>query len=265
MKAPSWARMRAVLLQEYYITIRSLEVILDLYFFSAMSVTVFGLTSIYLSKSIHGSGAYYLLLGTVLWEVVRISQYSMSVSSLWNVWSHNLSNMFVTPLSLTEYLGAQMISSVFKMLLAMAIISGLAIGLFHLDLLSIGAFNLAMFTVNLSIFAWALGLALLGLIFCFGTRIQALAWGVVFIFQPLCAAFFPVSYLPQPVRAVSLALPPTHVFEAARMALGSGTVEWSEIGWMFVLNVVWSVIGLLVFLRLVRRSRRSGQFAKNDQ
>jgi ABC-2 type transport system permease protein len=260
----SWLRITALIRQEYYITRRSLEVILDLYFFSAMAVAVFGLVSLYLARSFTGPGVYYLLLGTVLWEVVRITQYSMTVSSLWNVWSHNLSNMFVSPLSLAEYLAAQIISSTVKTLVALLLIGTLVVTLFGLDLPRLGWINLVLFFINLSIFAWSLGLALLGLIFCFGTRIQALAWGVVFLFQPLCAAFFPLSVLPRGLQVVAEALPPTHVFEAARASLASPAVNWAEAGITLALNGVYLALALAVFLWLIRRSQQSGQFAKND-
>ena len=55
--------------------------------------------------------AHYLYLGTLMWEIMRIAQYSMSLGVLWNVWSHNFSNMFITPLSMIEYVLAQMISA----------------------------------------------------------------------------------------------------------------------------------------------------------
>ena len=261
----SWLRMSGMLAQEFHITRRSLEVILDLYFFSAVAMLAFGFLTLFLVRSAHGAnGAYYLLLGATLWEVVRVTQYSMSVSSLWNVWSHNLSNIFVTPLSLGEYIVTQLIASVAKMLSVVLVIGTVVVVLFHLPLLRLGALNLFLYTLNLTMFAWALGLVLLGFIFRYGTRIQALAWGVVFIFQPLCAAFFPVSLLPRPLQYVADAFPPTHIFEAARANLAVTGTDWSQIAAAFILNLAYLALGLWVFLDLTRRSQVSGQFAKND-
>src|SRR3990167_4259508 len=105
-------RIGAVLLQEFFITKRSLEVILDLFFFSIMTVVVFGFVSLFLTGTLKTPSASYLLLGIILWEVIRINQYSISVGSLWNVWSKNLSNMFISPLSIREYIFAHMVSGV---------------------------------------------------------------------------------------------------------------------------------------------------------
>jgi ABC-2 type transport system permease protein len=257
-------RMRAILLQELYITGRSLEVICDLYFFSAMGTIAFGLVSVFVTASSPGPGGRYLLLGLVLWEILRVTQYSMSVSTLWNVWSHNLSNMFVSPISFTEYVLAHILSATAKSVTVLAVVVSVVMGLFHLDLLRMGAPTLVLAFVDLSVFAWALGLFILGLILRYGARIQALAWGTVFVFQPLCAVFFPVRVLPAGFRQLAEALPATHVFEAARTALDTGSTAWSELAWATGLGVVYLAAGLWSFFALVRRSQRAGQFAKND-
>ena len=109
-----WNRIKGILIQEFYLTRRSLEVTIDLPFFSFISVLLFGFITVFLSKSSDSVGSQYLLLGLLLWEIIRITQYSMSVEAMWNVWSRNLSNMFISPLTIWDYFIAQMISSVSK-------------------------------------------------------------------------------------------------------------------------------------------------------
>src|SRR5205807_1299908 len=106
--------IRAVLLQEVFITLRSVEVMFDLPFWSLMTVIVFGFVTKFLTQVMSQNVAQYLYMGTLMWEIVRITQYSMSVGALWNVWSRNLSNMFITPLSMAEYIIAQMLSGLIK-------------------------------------------------------------------------------------------------------------------------------------------------------
>jgi ABC-2 type transport system permease protein len=261
----SWSRIAAVLRMEYYIARRSLEVLMDMYLFSLCSVVMFGFITRYLEGALTGPRALYPMLGMVLFEVTRMTQYSMSVSSLYVVESHNFGNLFVSPLTLLEYVLAQILAATGKVLVAMAVIGVLSLVAFDLDLRDLGIANLVLFFVNLSVFAWSLGLVLLGLIFCYGVRIQALAWGVVFLFEPLCATFFPVDVLPQPLRAVALAVPATHVFDAARAALSTHVLDTGDALRMSALNGVYFAGAVAVFLWLVRRSQISGQFAKNDQ
>ena len=52
----SLKRVKAVLLEEFYITRHSLEVIVDLFLLSVMSVIVFGFFSLFLSSQCRGPG-----------------------------------------------------------------------------------------------------------------------------------------------------------------------------------------------------------------
>lgn len=257
-------RIHAILIQELYITKRSLEVIMDLFFFSLMSIIVFGYVSVFLAGAQNPIGAQYLLLGMILWEIIRITQYSMSVGSLWNIWSRNLSNMFITPLSLTEYMIAHMLSGVVKALFVFVVISLIARGVFRFDIYRIGGWNLLLYVVNLTIFSWSTGIVILGFIFRYGTRIQALAWGLIYLFQPLTAAFFPLQVLPRPLQSLAYLFPPTFVFEAARANLTDVAVQWNYVGVAFLQNVVYFLLSLWFFNYMFRRSKETGQFARNE-
>ena len=257
-------RLKAVLLQELYITRRSLEIIVDLFYTSLITVVVFGFVSGFLSGVLNPNTGSYLILGMLLWDVIRVTQYSITVGGLWNIWSHNLSNMFVAPLSMAEYLAAHLLSGLAKTAVIFMMISAIAAFGFHFQIWRVGLVNLGLFFVNLTMFAWAVGLTLLGVVFMIGTRIQALAWGAVFIFQPLTAAFFPLGVLPPAARAVAYAIPPTWVFEAARRALATPAVDWTSAGIAFGENVVFLGAGAWAFRYMWARSRRTGQFARND-
>ncbi|HLW48144.1 MAG TPA: hypothetical protein VKW09_10310 [bacterium] len=257
-------RIKAVLLQELYITRGSLEIIVDLFYTSLITVVVFGFVSGFLTGVLNPNTGSYLILGMLLWDVIRVNQYSITVGSLWNIWSHNLSNMFVAPLSLFEYVAAHMLSGLLKTLVIFGMISAIAAAWFHFEIWRVGAVNLALFFANLTIFAWAIGLVLLGIVFMIGTRIQALAWGAIFLFQPLTAAFFPLRILPAGVRAVAYGIPPTWVFEAARRALADPAVDWRAAGIAFGENLVYLGIGVWAFYLMWARSRSTGQFARND-
>jgi len=256
-------RINAILLQELYITKHSLEVIIDLFYFSVVNIVVFGFVFIFLSKG-SPQAARYLLLGMLLWEIVRITQYSMSVGSLWNVWSRNLSNMFVTPLSLKEYIVAEMVAGVIKAFLIFTVIAIISIFIFNFNVFSMGILNFSFFFINLTIFAWSVGIFILGLIFKYGTRIQALAWGSIFIFQPLTAMFFPVSILPHFLQAIAYLLPATYVFEAARESLTNPSVNFLNIAIAFGLNIFYFLLSLWFFNIMFRKSKDTGQFAKME-
>jgi ABC-2 type transport system permease protein len=258
-------RVRAVLLQEAFITGRSVEVLVDLPFWSLMTVIVFGFVTKFLSTVMNPTIAQYLYLGTLMWEIMRITQYSMSLGALWNVWSHNFSNMFISPLSMVEYVAAQMVSAVVKAVVLFGLVAAIAAFLFDFNLFNMGVGNLALSFLNLLWFAYSIGLFILGIIFRLGTRIQALAWGLVLIFQPLTAAYYPLAVMPPPLQAVARIFPPTYVFEAARAGLSTPEIHWD---WTLIAaaeNVVYFALSVWFFQYMYRRSRETGQFARNEE
>lgn len=257
-------RIKAVLLQEYFVTLRSMEVIMDIIFFPVMTIVLFGFLSTYLTGTADPLVGHSVLMGMLLWEVVFITQYSVSVGSLWNIWSRNLSNMFITPLDIKEYVFAHILSGSIKALVVFLTTSILSIFIFHFNIFQLGFLNLFLFYINLVIFALSIGIAILGIIFCFGTRIQAFAWGLLPMFQPLTAALYPVSVLPSPLKEIAYIFPPTYIFEAARASLRTGLIRWDLIATAFGINIIYLISGILFFRWMFRQSRESGQFARNE-
>lgn len=257
-------RIKALITQEIYLNRHSGEMFFDLFFFPFMNVILFGLITRFVGDIREATNAQFLLLGILLWELVAINQYSVTVSSLWSVWSHNLTNIFIAPISVAEYLTAHVVSAAIRSLAIFSLLSICTWFFFDFSILNVGLFNLFFFIINLSIFAWWIGLILLGFIFRYGTRIQAIAWGVIFLFQPLTASFFPVAVLPSAMRAVANLLPATHVFEAARQALVHHNIQWGAHALALLLNTVFLVLAWYAFQHLFRRSKQTGQFARND-
>jgi ABC-2 type transport system permease protein len=260
----SFKRILSILHQELFVTLRSLEVIMDIIFFPTMSIVLFGFLSTYLSGTGNPLIGQSVLMGMLLWEVVYITQYSVSVGSLWNIWSRNLSNLFVSPLDVREYVTAEILSGLVKAFLVFLITSFLSIFIFHFNIFQLGLINLLLFYINLVMFAISIGISILGIIFCFGTRIQAFAWGLLPMFQPLTAALYPVSVLPSPLKEISYGFPATYVFEAARYSLKTGLTRWDLLGTAFAVNIIYLILGILFFRLMFKKSRESGQFARNE-
>jgi ABC-2 type transport system permease protein len=138
----------------------------------------------------------------------------------------------------------------------------LSIPIFHFSIYTLGAGNLLLFFFSLMMFAVSLGLIILGLIFRFGTRIQAFAWGLLPIFQPFTAVFYPVSVLPEFLRPLAYALPPTYIFEAIRTSLVKPSIQWELIGMSFIGNLVYFSFALWFFNFMFNKSKEKGQFAR---
>jgi len=257
-------RIIAILKLEYFIFTRALEHIADIIVYPVVAIVVFGYLSLYLLGSVDPRVAHSILLGIVLWQVLFIVQYSIAVGALWNIWWRNLSNLFITPLSVWEFLTAVTLTSILKALLIFLLGAAVSQLLFGFSLFAVGYINLILFMLNLILFAISFGVMVTGLIFRFGTRIQALAWGSLPLLQPLTAVFYPVSVLPEPLRTIAFLFPPTYIFEAVRASLADGGIHMEFIMPAFGINAILIVLSLSFFKYMYRRARETGQFARNE-
>lgn len=257
-------RIKAIFLQELFVFIHAMEYIMDILVYPLMSVVVFGFLSLYLIGKGNPQIGQSVVMGMILWQIIFITQYSIPIGSLWNIWSRNLSNLFITPLTIKEYIFAQTISAIAKSVLVFFLNAVVCFFVFHFNIFSIGFISLLGVYINFILFAFAMGVIITGLIFRFSTRIQSLAWGFLPILQPLMAAIYPVKILPLPLQYMSYLFPPTFSFEAARFALFSHNVNWQLLGISFAENILYVILAVFFFKKMYNKSRDTGQFARNE-
>ena len=53
-------------------------------------------------------------------------------------------------------------------------------------------------------------------------------------------------------------VPASHVFEGMRAALLTGAIEWNQLGWALLLNIVWLLGTSLLFSRQFQVARTRG-------
>lgn len=256
-------RIKGILIQEFFITLRSFEVISDIIIFPGTTLILFGLLATYLAGITNITVAYSLLMGMLLWHIITIVQYSISVGSLWNIWSRNLSNMLITPISLFEYICAYTFSGILKAIIMITSSAFLIKIVFHFNIFDLGIANLGLYTFNLILFAISFGMVMLGLIFRYGTRIQAFAWGILPIVQPLTSVLYPVSVLPGPLQTIAYLMPPTYVFEALRAnVLNPHIIQWNLFTISLGENIIYFALATWFFIAMFNQSKNLGQFAR---
>jgi ABC-2 type transport system permease protein len=263
-----WPAIKAVLRQEVYVTMASWEVIFDIVIFTLANIVLFGFIANYLVQGSGSLGAQLqiqsLVVAVVFWEALRISQYSASVSSMWNIWSHNLSNMFIAPIRVTEYLIAHIIAALIKSVALMLCAIVLVAWVFHVHIMKLGLGAVLFGYLNMVIFGTAVGLVLIGLVFRHGTKIQALTWGTIFMIQPFCAVYFPVNVLPGFLQSIAYIFPATYFFEWLRALYEGVPYAQSRLLLAFAFNLVWLAAACWIFSRQLAAAKRSGQLVRND-
>ncbi len=256
-------RIQALLIRHLYLFKRSFPRIMDIVYWPVMDILVWGFLSLYIEKlNITGFNAITVLLGAVVfWDFLNQSQKSVSIAFLEEVWEKNLLNIFVTPLRLSEFLGATVLVGVVRIFLVGIVLTSLSYVFYHFNLFAFGLY-LIPFILNLFLFGWSLGIFTNAIILRFGTSAQILAFGFIILIQPFSAVFYPVSALPEWLQVVAHLLPSTYVFEGMRVVIATGSMPTSLMLSAFLANVVYLVLTLWFFARMFAYVKREGKLLK---
>jgi ABC-2 type transport system permease protein len=260
-----WHRINALLIRNLYLYKRSLPRLMDIFFWPVMDLLLWGFLTMYLNKLELGTPnlVAFLLGGIVFWGFLHASQESVSVAFLEEVWEKNFLNIFVTPLRLSEFLASTMLVGVVRLALVGTVMGAVALSLYQFNILQFGV-HFIPFTLSILLFGWIVGIFITAVIFRFGTAAQVLAFGVLFLVQPFCAVFYPVSALPEAIQWISWLLPPTYVFEGMRAVIQTGTLPAVTLGAALLANGIYLVLVLWFFYRMFARVKEKGLLLKLD-
>ncbi|XBQ17499.1 MAG: ABC transporter permease [Oceanicaulis sp.] len=253
-------RLYALVERQWVLILGSWPRMVDLVYWPLVQITVWGLIQLHVFNEVGGAGELVLaaVLGAVLlWDVTWRSQLGLSLAYMEEIWSRNLGNLLVSPLSPAELIGSLMIVSVTKTLVAMIPAVIVAAVFFGFNIFTVGL-ALPLFVLNLVAFGWSISLLAAGLVTRYGQGAQDMPWALMFGITPFCAVYYPVDVLPDFLEPVAAALPPSHIFEGLRALLNDQTFDLGALGAAAALNVVWLGGGVLLYGWLLRSARERG-------
>ena len=255
----------ALVLRYIFLYTRSPMRLVELVFWPVVDLVVWGNVTVFIqrnSSADFGGFITFILGAMILWDIMFRAQQGVAISFLEDVWTRNLLNVFVAPVRTSEYLSATFFVGFLRILVTVVVLGfiswfGYSFNIFILQ------WWLIPFFACLMVFGWSLGMISTALILRWGQAAESLAWAVPFFIQPLVAVFYPVSAIkPEWLQTVSLALPPTHVFEGMREVLSTGTFSWEKFGWAVGLNIIFMVIAGSIFAWMLTMTRRRGLLTK---
>ena len=227
-----------------------------------MQLLVWGFVTQYLGPQSASQGVLQavpgiLLTGVLLWDVLVRGELGLFLSFLEEMYSRNLGNLFVSPLRLHEFVIAQMLMSIVRVVVGSGVALLVAVTFFDLKIAQ-QALALSLCLGCLLMFGWAIGMIANGLVLRFGLGAEEIGWAVVFLIGPLSGAYYPPSVLPEFLQVVAYALPTAWAFDAMRAALIDGQIAWRALGISFVLDLVYLAIGAALFAWFVEAGRERG-------
>lgn len=248
-----------------YLYKRSLPRLMEVFYWPVLDLLVWGFISMYLAKfSSEGllpDFVAFFIGALILWDILFRSQQGLTVSFLEDMWSRNLINVFVSPITPAEYVTSLVMVCFMKLILATTVMVILAWVLYSFQIFTLG-FALIPLVCNLILMGWSMGLITTAIILRFGQEAEVLAWGVAFLFQPVSAVFYPVDILPPLIQKIAFMVPSSHVFEAMREVVATGVLPVDEMLWAFGINAVYITGAILFFSWNLKAVKVKGLLAK---
>ncbi len=168
---PAWSLRRvAALVRRYtYLLLSSWPRLAELAYWPTVQMVMWGFMTMFLEQnSSYISQAFGVLIsGVLLWDILFRGQIGLAISFMEEMWSRNLGHLFVSPLRPLELVAALTTMSLIRTLIGILPAAGLAIAFFGFSIFDLGL-SLVAFFFSLLIFAWAIGLAVSGLVLLWG-------------------------------------------------------------------------------------------------
>lgn len=256
-------RICAIVLRQFYLMRGSPARVLPLFVWIIIDMVLWGFITRYLN-SVASSGFNFVpaLLGAVVFYdfFIRVMQ-GVTLTFFEDVWSRNFLNIFATPISISEYIGGLVLSSIITSAVGLAVMLVLATAAFGLSF-SIYGIMIVPFLFVLFIFGIALGVFGCALVLRLGPASEWLIWPIPGIISPFVGVFYPLSTLPAWMHYLAYLLPPSYVFESLRTILAGGTVSWTSLLAGGCLAVIDLLLACRFFTRIHKYAVRTGLIAR---
>jgi ABC-2 type transport system permease protein len=216
-----------------------------------------------------GSGRFlvlYLVVGTLIWRYLSMIFYWITDVIGLERWEGTIEYTLMAPIRRTTHMAGQTIFAVAYSLAFTAVILGVTVLLFDLDLqhANLPGALAVMLAGSLSF----IGVGILGSILplLFPERGSQMTHVIIALLLLVSGVYYPVDVLPPALQALAVVSPATYVLDGVRLALleGAGFARlWSDIWPALILGAVAVPAGLKAFGMAERFAKRAGRLARN--
>jgi len=262
-----FSRVFAILVRYKTISFGSIPRLISIFYWPSVQILFWGFFTNFLisNSSLNTWGVLNIILSAVvLWDVLFRGQLGLTMSFLEEIWSRNLTNLFITPIKEYELVIGLILISFFRTLIGLTPAIFLANYFFKFHLFELGLY-LIFFFFNLIAIGWSIGFIVSGLVLRFGHSMEELAWAIIFILLPFSCVYYPLDSLPPIMQSISLIFPPSYVFEAMRKVLIENMIDLNLLLKILILNAVYLALSIFFFLKMIKISREKGSLINQDE
>ncbi|MBY0110263.1 MAG: ABC transporter permease [Candidatus Babeliaceae bacterium] len=240
------------------LTFRGIDPLTDFFYWPLFDIIVWGFTGSWMSENTSNPQlAVIILTSLVLWQAVYRTNLDISYNFLTELWSRNMINLFVTPLTIQEWIFANMLAGAINACIATVFAMSAVWLLYGIFIPSIG-FLFPFLAFCLFFSGWSLGLVTTSVLVTQGAQAQKIVWVMGWLFVPFMGIFYPVDIMPLWAQAIAYSLPMTYFFKILRTYLQFGTFDMSLFTAGAALSCVYFITAFSLFIYFFQRSRHYG-------
>lgn len=236
---------------------------------NSLSVSYIGLGMEQIAGAQDVDGRYlvlYLVVGTLVWRYLSMIFYWITDLIGIERWEGTIEYTLMAPIHRITHMAGQTLFAVIYSLIFTAIILGVTVLLFDIDLTNA---NLAGGMVMLLAGSLSfIGVGIVGSILplLFPERGSQMTHVIIALLLLVSGVYYPISVLPEFLQQVARFSPATYVLDGTRLALleGASTLSlWPYIWPTLVMGVIAIPAGLWVFGLAERYAKRAGKLHRN--
>lgn len=250
-------RVYAVLLRNFFADKRSVMRITEVFYYPAIDIVLWGLTTKWLSSGNTTKTIVALATSLVLWQITSRCIYDISVGMVEELWHRSITNFFGSPLKLSEWMLANMLTGVCKLFVVLPYCAFLVWIAYGVNIFSLG-FSLTLYVLLLLCCGWTIGFLGASIILYWGRQAQSTPWMIAWLFVPLCAVYYPLESLPRPLQFIASCTPLAQTFEALRFQLFTNTVHTQKIILAAILAVIYLSLSMMLFRSMFKKALNRG-------
>ena len=208
----------------------------------------------------------YLMVGALIWSYLSVLFDVLSETVSWERWEGTIEYTFMSPASRVTHLLGMGVYAVVYGIAQIAIMFGVVILFFELDLSEanyVGAL-LVLAICSVSLVGFGIVAAVLPLLS--PEKGQQVSYIVSSLLLLVSGVYYPVDVLPGWMQAIATVSPVTYALEGSRASLqhGAGIAElWESIRVLLVMGLVFVPLGIFVFHLGERYAKKTGKLKRS--
>ena len=256
-----FSRIFALIIRYKTLVVGSIPRLISVFWWPSIQIVLWGFFSTFLDSETSSpySTISVLLTAVILWDVLFRGQLGLTITFFEEIWSRNLSHLFITPLRNFELIIGLIITSFIRTVLGLIPAIFISTYYFELKTFYLG-FYFVIFFFNLIITGWSIGFIVSGLVLRYGQSFEELAWAFIFLLLPFSCVYYPLSTLPEIIQNFSIFIAPVYVFEGMREIIIQNQTNFYYILKAFILNILYLSVSVYFFYKMIISTRKSGKF-----